>query len=198
MNIEIKTDQLISYGLTIEQYLLCMFLYRGLNEESKTYYKTFGTIDRGLIDILFDRKILRSVSINSYSIDNLRINEENFLKLLKIEPVSSWMEKWFNLWPKGIKSGGYYVKTDSHGCKTKLIKFIKNNPQYTKDIIMEATERYLFTKSLDGYDYTSLAPNFIEKNGVSMLAGECENVLNNISTPKPEIVQGELFGGNEL
>jgi hypothetical protein len=108
------------------------------------------------------------------------------------------MDKWFDLWPKGVKSGGYYVKTDSNGCKTKLTKFIKRNPQYTKEIIMQATERYLFVKSLDGYDYTTLAPNFIEKNGVSMLAGECEDILNNVKTSEPEIVQGELFGGNEL
>jgi len=184
--------------LDVEQYMLCMALYSGTKEEMTKYFSAFGPISRTRIEPLLDRKLIRSVSTSSLAFDNLRLDEKSFLELQKIESVSKWYDQWFELWPVGVKTGGYYVRTDQQGCKTKLSKFVKKYPQYTKDVIMEATQRYLFQRSLHGYEYTKLAPNFIEQHGVSVLAGECENVLNNTVTERPNIIQGDLFGGNEL
>lgn len=198
MTIDVSIEQLISYNLDIEQYMLCLALYTGEEVEMRKYVDTFGAISRYKIEPLIERKLIRSVSTSSLAYSNLRLDEKNYLELLGKKPISAWMHDWFNLWPKGIKSGGYLIRTDENGCKTKLIRFMKHNPKYTEDIIIEATKRYLFQRSLDGYEYTKLAPNFVELHGVSMLAGECENILNNQVTEKPKIVQGDLFGSNEL
>jgi len=198
MKIDVTTEELIEYGLDIDQYILCMCLYSGETTTLINYYGSFGPIGIHKLEYLIERKLIRSVS-NSFSLSNLRLNEEIFLQILKREPIAKWISEWYDIWPKGVKSGGYYVRTDEKGCQAKMIKFMKRNPLFTKEIILEGTRRYIYQKSLGGYDYIMLAPNFIEKDGVSMLAGECENVLNEvIPNNRPKIVQGSLFGDREL
>jgi len=198
MIFEVSTEDLIAYGIDLEQYMLCMGLYTKSDDNMMRYYGTYGPLSRVKIEILIERKLVRSVSTSSLSYSNLRLNEELFLKLLGIETINSWIKEWFELWPQGVKSGGYYIRTDEKGCHVKLTRFTKKYPKYTKEIILEATRRYLSQRSLESYEYTKLAPNFIDQHGVSILAGECENVLNNIETQRPRIVQGDLFGSNEL
>jgi hypothetical protein len=198
MKLTVSIEQLLSYNLDIEQYMLCTALYTGDEIEMRKYIDAFGTLAKSKFEALIERKLIRTVSVNSFIYSNLRLNDDLFLELMGQKSVSEWIHDWFLLWPEGIKSGGYYIRTDEKGCKQKLIKFMKRNPQYGSDIIMNATQRYIFQRSLAGYEYTKLAPNFIELHGVSMLAGECENVLNNRETERPKIVQGELFGSNEL
>lgn len=86
-----------------------------------------------------------------------------------------WFETWWELWPIGVKSGGYYVKGDKAGCRSKLLRFIQKRPQFTQDNILNATQNYISRMRSHGYRGMQLASNFIEKNGVSVLAGECEN-----------------------
>jgi hypothetical protein len=198
MTIDISIEQLIAYGLDIEQYTLCMALYCGEEIEMRKYIDTFGIISRTKIEPLIERKLIRTVSSISLSYTNLRLDDDLFLKLLGRRSISEWMHDWFMLWPEQVRSGGYPVRTDERGCKQKLIKFMKRNPKYTEEIIMAATQRYIVQRSLASYEYMKLAPNFIELHGVSMLAGECENLLSNTETERPKIVQGELFGNNEL
>ena len=89
--------------------------------------------------------------------------------------TSDFIERWFNLWPRGVKTGGLYVKTDKSGCKKKMNKFRRQHPNYTDDIILQATETYI--NSTNGSGFMKLAPYFIEKNGVSVLEGCCEEIL---------------------
>lgn len=95
-----------------------------------------------------------------------------------VKDVVNWIEEWFNLWPKGIKSGGYYIRTDIGSCLRKMTDFVKDNPQYNKNIILSATKNYLSDRSKQRYLYTKLAPYFIKKDGVSLLDGFCQAIMD--------------------
>jgi len=113
-------------------------------------------------DLLFSKSYVNKSKFPFYSTD-----------------VDEWIEDWYELFPKGIKSGGYLVRTDMKSCKKKMQEFMKEYPSYDKDVIMLATKQYIVEMSEKNYSYMKLAPFFIKKEGVSMLQGYCENVLNN-------------------
>lgn len=89
--------------------------------------------------------------------------------------VEYWIEDWIQLFPTGIKSGGYYIKSDKADCLKKMIKFLKTR-KYTKDVIFQATKNYIAEKEKVNYAYIQQAHYFIEKDGVSTLATFCANV----------------------
>ena len=88
--------------------------------------------------------------------------------------VEDWIDEWYNLWPKGIKSGGYPVKSGVKGCLVKMKKFIKEYPNYNKDIIMKATNDYISYSRMNNYRFMQLAHYYIYKNSISTLASNCE------------------------
>lgn len=88
---------------------------------------------------------------------------------------STWIEEWISLFPKGIKSGGYYVKSNKEDCLKKMTKFIKTR-KYSKEQIFQATKNYIDRKALENYSYMMRAEYFIEKDGTSTLATEISNL----------------------
>lgn len=91
------------------------------------------------------------------------------------QEVDLWIEQWLELFPKGVKSGGYYVKSNKEDCLKKMIKFLKIR-KYTKKQIFEATQNYIDRKAKENYSYMMKAEYFIEKDGVSTLATEIDNL----------------------
>ncbi len=91
------------------------------------------------------------------------------------QTVAKWIESWCEIFPKGVKSGGYYVKSNAQDCLKKMIKFIKVR-KYSKEQIFQATKNYIDRKAKENYAYMMRADYFIEKDGVSALASECENI----------------------
>jgi hypothetical protein len=88
--------------------------------------------------------------------------------------VKELVDKYRDLFPKGVKSGGYRVKGSKQGCLKKMEKFVKEHPEYSFDLILEATQQYIERKRAEGWRYMNLSHFFIEKNGVSQLEAECE------------------------
>jgi hypothetical protein len=85
------------------------------------------------------------------------------------------------LFPKGIKSGGFYVRSSIQDCSNKMYKFMNDNPTFTKEIILEATKNYIKDCEMRNYDKMKLAPYFINKDGTSMLSGYCEAYVQGIN-----------------
>lgn len=100
-----------------------------------------------------------------------------------------FINDWFELWPKGIKSGGYYVKTDKNGCKKNLEKFMKNHPNLSKETILKATKKYIEDMKDRNYQYIKLAPYFIYKDNISLLEGYCTNNDTNLIEDDPFVVK---------
>lgn len=91
------------------------------------------------------------------------------------QTVAKWIDSWVNLFPKGVKSGGYYVKSNAQDCLKKMIKFIKVR-RYSKEQIFQATKNYVDRKAKENYAYMMRADYFIEKDGVSALATEISSL----------------------
>ena len=91
------------------------------------------------------------------------------------QEISIWIESWLELFPKGVKSGGYYVRGNKEDCLKKMIKFLKIR-KYTKQQIFQATQNYIDRKAKENYSYMMKAEYFIEKDGISALATEIDNL----------------------
>lgn len=105
-----------------------------------------------------------------------------------------WIEDWYDLFPKGIKSGGYYVRTSIKDCDKKMFKFLIDNSEFTKDIILEATKNYIEDMKSKNYSMMKLAPNFIYKDGISMLSGACEAYVQGVNNNQDTYSTNELTG----
>ena len=142
------------------KYKHIVFLHM-LSIKDRNLYDRFIKIDPITNDDLFylDDNDIIDISLDSkgdiyFSKIVLKENGKKLLdeykKLVKSDNIAGqdnnfqqFLDSWYDLWPKGIKSGGYYVKTDKNGCGKNLQKFIKNNPNISKETILKATEKYL-------------------------------------------------------
>jgi hypothetical protein len=88
---------------------------------------------------------------------------------------TEFVDAFRDLFPAGIKSGGFYVKSSKRDLDNKLKKFVKEY-KYTQETILEATKCYVEESAIKGYAYMKVANYFIYKNNESMLASACEAV----------------------
>lgn len=164
MNIDL--DNLKKSKLLVEEYLLLQMYYEGLDassfdwgypeDEAQLYFQK-----EGYIKILED-----SIEPRQKLIDLFEVKGTN---------PKDWIEQWCELWPKGVKSGGYYVKPNVTDALTNMTKFCKKY-KFTKDQIFEATGNYLKEKERDNWTYCMLGAYFIMKNNMSQLATCCMNL----------------------
>lgn len=169
MRILINMNILIQQKLSTDQYLLLLTVKSpGLMAPYITEYQAYQPFYEEDIKSLIERGWLVKNG-EEFSLENLHLTEKF---RIFVSSVSDWIDEWYDLWPKGMKSGGYYVRTDKQGCQKKLEKFVQRH-SYNKDEIIEATKRYI-TRCLNTGSMIKLAPNFIEKDGISVLVGECE------------------------
>ena len=97
-----------------------------------------------------------------------------------MENPKLWLDEWLELWPKEIQNGGMAIKSPAKYCVNKIIKFCKDYPQYTKDVIFAATKRYLQERKAENYTFTKRATYFINKLGEeSVLEAYCQKILHN-------------------
>lgn len=121
-----------------------------------------------------------------------------FFNFINGNDPKNWMDEWMDLWPSGVKSGSYYVKTDKNGCIRKMRKFNRIYPQYSKKLIMDATKEYITRLKYGDYKYMKIAPYFIEKDGISVLAGECDALLNKMTENDKNEIMEDRFGETEF
>jgi len=96
-------------------------------------------------------------------------------------------EMYSQLWPKGVKSGGYYVRTGVSSLFKKMQKFVRNHPQYSFELILRATKKYIEEKRKENWYMIACSDNFIEKNDSSRLEGYCEAVLHGAEEQEEEV-----------
>ena len=92
-----------------------------------------------------------------------------------VDEVTELASKIRDLFPKGVKSGGYLVRSSEGDIADKLRKFFKKH-KYTTEQVLKATKNYVSRKESENYAYMQRATYFIEKDGVSNLAAECDNL----------------------
>jgi predicted transcriptional regulator len=162
-------------NLTFTQYLLLSLLKNKNKLAYDTYIHNVENIQQIEIDLL-EREdyIMKRSDLKNY-ISDYSITEKGLAVLEDVGKLD-WIEEWYNLFPKGVRSGGYLIRDGKSSCLKKMGKFLKDNPNITKEEIIRATKNYVQTCKLKNYDYMKLASYFIEKDGISTLAAECENL----------------------
>lgn len=184
----------LSFNLNLNQLI---FLYCILSNNKtllEQYVIKFSTFSRSdIINLISDGYIIEKLP-NKPIFENYILTDKA-LNIFKFEvikdDIEDWIDEWFELFPEGVKSGGYYVKTDKKSCLKKMKKFIKQYPEFDKTIILKATKDYVNNLRIKNYSHIKLAPYFIEKDGLSMLEGACRNTLNNMSKNSEEVSGSE-------
>lgn len=108
---------------------------------------------------------------------DLRESSLQMFQQIKSTEAVSLAEEMRNLFPIGIKSGGYPVRGNLRDIEEKLKAFFKKY-NYSKKTVLEATRRYIREKEDSGFSYIQIITYFISKNNVSQLASYCEMIEN--------------------
>lgn len=85
-----------------------------------------------------ERRGLLIQSENGYAITSK--GYELIKKPLPISDFPEFIKEYRELFPRGIRSGGYLLKGSASGCAKKMRKFIYEHPEYSKEIILTATK----------------------------------------------------------
>lgn len=125
--------------------------------------------------------IEQSALFKLISTDLIRLNEEGGYEY--VVQRLGWFDDWYEMWPRKIKSGGYLIRSDKNSCATKMVKFRKANPQFTPDIILEATTNYVNTFKRRDWAFIQKADYFINKDNSSTLYSYCDEVIDNMCRP---------------
>ena len=98
---------------------------------------------------------------------------DEFVSLTSKErEVAGWIKDWTDLFPKKTVQ---QIWSSPKDCLKKMVKFVKDYPEYDKDCIFAATSDYLSEKSEKNYEFTKKATNLIHRQGEgSTLATLCE------------------------
>jgi hypothetical protein len=96
--------------------------------------------------------------------------------------VKEWIEEWCLIYPPKVKWNGVAIRSKPTECLKKMERFCKEHPDYTKDIIFDATKRYIDEKERENFEYTKRATYFIYKQEHgSLLESYCNDVLDDLN-----------------
>jgi hypothetical protein len=153
---------LAEHSLSIDEFLVLIHLNDELYNNSTNVLKPLE--EKQFIKIISDEKVilrekgkllLELISIEKISSSNKkRIVKSD--RLVNVE-LNSFINDFRNKF-KGLKPGSMGSES---ACKLKMFRWMKENPQYTSEQILNATEIYI--KSLNNYQYLQQADYFIYK-----------------------------------
>lgn len=171
MTIPINLKKVQKLNCSLNVYI---FIYLLAHKKLDVYHKYFKT-DLDFLDELEDFGVIK-LKIRGrfeYAIDGDNIKRAN--SLLELGDVT-WIDEWLDLWPSGVKSMGYYVKGSSAACLDKMNKFVEQT-EYDKEVIINATKRYITEMKHKGWKGMQLSHYFIEKNKASTLEAYCHDYI---------------------
>ena len=159
----IDFNLLAEQNLSIEEFLVLIHLDDELYNNSMRVLKPLE--EKQFIKIINDEKIILrekgKLFIELISIEKLSSTKNNKQtvksdRLINVE-LDSFINDFRNKF-KGLKPGSMGSEAS---CKMKMYRWMKENPSYTPEQILNATEIYV--KSLNNYQYLQQADYFIYK-----------------------------------
>lgn len=188
MEMIVKEEFLKNLNLNIEEIFILNCAYYDEQELLQIARKRDCITDEAVTDLLDKEAIIECGGVVMISehykkamFESLEKDKTN--KLIKLD-LKKFVDEYRELFPKGNNYNGYPYRGDRQGCLKKMARFIKLNPDYTPEIIIAATNKYINEKKKDNYDFMHLAHYFIEKNGVSLLGSFCEHILDSGESEK--------------
>ena len=147
-----------------EEFLVLIGLNNNLDiEHSKSWFTSLeqkGFIKRNLSEVILREKsklLLDFLSIESSYSDYKSKKVVKKSNRVINEGFDEFIEEYRNLW-KGLKVGSM---GSPMACKEKMLRWMGENPNYTKEDILKAARIYI--NSLNNYQYLQAAHYFIYK-----------------------------------
>ena len=175
---------LAEQNLSIDEYLVLIHL------ENDIIYNNSDRVLDSLQDKSFIKKITNEKIIlrekGTLFLDLISIDSINSAKDKKITKKSSRsinsdldvLAKEYRMLWKGLKPGSM---GSEQGCKEKLFRWMKNNPDYSKEDIIKAAKIYI--NSLDNYTFLQQADYFIYKKDAYGESSRLSAFIDDISKP---------------
>lgn len=172
---EINIDNLVKHGLSPDEYVFLYYLVQNKPRKVNVRLSSSFMEERGWVKVMEEEVVARQKAIDLFKEDNfdIRTYDESEMMLKNLE---EWVGKWRELFPKGVKTGGYPVRGTKGGCEKKMKAFIKSNKSVTMSEIFKATRLYIKEKANERYSYMKMADYFIDKDGGSMLSAYIERI----------------------
>lgn len=82
--------------------------------------------------------------------------------------------KYRELFPVGVKTGNFPVRGNIKNIERKMELFRKKYPDYSDELILKVTEKYVKDKAREGYAFMKMAEYLILKDNESVLASLCD------------------------
>jgi len=161
--------QILSSEPILGSILVCLNLY------GESYYKELPieVIDR----LVSNKYIKKTVKGFEFTNEGKTLFNEALKKPTDLSNynLAELAKEFRELFPAGVKSGGYYVRVPQKEIEVLLDKFIKKY-KFSPDVIIAATKRYIAEKRAVNWAYIQTANYFIFKNEKSALAAYCDNL----------------------
>ena len=187
-----------SRGLLPNDIVFMYEVYKAYDEKTTIYYNVFGIRHTHLSKLGY---LVRIKSNGTFKLTpkGRRIIENciqsNFEKSLTTPTLSNKAEfetfcnTYRELFPKGIKSGNRSVRGDKVGVEAKMKSFLIKYPEFSKELILKATTKYIKELKNTGYAYMTCADYLIEKDRNSQLAALCDEYDDSLITTNEDISQ---------
>lgn len=192
--LKIDIDKLKELGITPQQYFLAKLIFTQdkealewlstIENDDQITYNLYKLYQKGYLDL--DPEVSSYV----FHFDSMKVNIFDD-QVIEKDEFTVFMDEWYALWPKGVKTGGYLVRSGLSDCAKKMKKFMKEHKNFTKEIIFDVTRKYIHEFKKKDYDRMQLAGYFISKDGKSTLESSCEAYLDN--PDKFKIVESNSF-----
>ena len=147
-----------------EEFLVLIGLNNNLDiEHSKSWFTSLeqkGFIKRNLSEVILREKSKLLLDFLSIESNYSNYKEKKIIKKSNRvinEGFDEFIEEYRNLW-KGLKVGSM---GSPMACKEKMLRWMGENPNYTKEDILKAAKIYI--NSLNNYQYLQAAHYFIYK-----------------------------------
>ena len=180
----IDFNLLSEQNLSIDEYLILIHLSDDIVYNNSNLVLT-SLQDKGFIKIITNEKIILREK-GTLFLDLISIDSINSAKDKKITKKSSRsinleldvLAKEYRMLWKGLKPGSM---GSEQGCKEKLFRWMKNNPEYSKEDIIKAAKIYI--NSLDNYTFLQQADYFIYKKDAYGESSRLSAFIDDISKP---------------
>ena len=171
-------------NLSIDEYLVLIHLQDDIIYNNSNLILT-SLQDKGFIKIITNEKIILrekgTLFLDLISIDSINSAKDKKITKKSSRSINSDLDvlaKEYRMLWKGLKPGSM---GSEQGCKEKLFRWMKNNPDYSKEDIIKAAKIYI--NSLDNYTFLQQADYFIYKKDAYGESSRLSAFIDDISKP---------------
>lgn len=104
-----------------------------------------------------------------------------------VEVKLNFIEEYSKLWLGKKSIDGYYLSQPKSENLSRMIKFVKENPEFSPETILKATNRYISEKSITGFKFAKKSHKFIYDLEGSTLFSYCHAVSQNETEIKEKV-----------